>query len=104
MRGLGSGHVTCGPMRGLKKNCMGRGQTHGRFSENIPYSLTLRITRSFTEIEDIELKNMLLHRKYKPSLVDAAVSVRRARALPRVQALKRVVPPPTSKRPVFAVT
>ena len=28
MRGLGSGHVTCGPMRGLKKNCMGRGQTH----------------------------------------------------------------------------
>ena len=29
MRGLGSGHVTCGPMRGLKKNCMGRGQTHG---------------------------------------------------------------------------
>ena len=28
MRGLGSGHVTCGPMRGLEKNCMGRGQTH----------------------------------------------------------------------------
>ena len=27
MRGLGSGHVTCGPMRGLKK-CIGRGQTH----------------------------------------------------------------------------
>ena len=27
MRGLGSGHVTCGPMRGLEKNCMGRGQT-----------------------------------------------------------------------------
>ena len=23
MRGLGSGHVTCGPMRGLEKNCMG---------------------------------------------------------------------------------
>ena len=21
MRGLGSGHVTCGPMRGLEKNC-----------------------------------------------------------------------------------
>ena len=45
---------------------------------------------------------MLLHRKYKPSLVDAAV--RRARAIERVQAMKRVVPPPTSKRPVFAVT
>ena len=28
MRGLGSGHVTCGPMRGLNKNCMGRGQTN----------------------------------------------------------------------------
>ena len=27
MRGLGSGHVTCGPMRDLEKNCMGRGQT-----------------------------------------------------------------------------
>ena len=27
MRGLGSGNVTCGPMRGLEKNCMGRGQT-----------------------------------------------------------------------------
>ena len=27
MRGLGSGHVTCGPMRSLEKNCMGRGQT-----------------------------------------------------------------------------
>ena len=27
MRGLGSGHVTCGPMRGLGKNCLGRGQT-----------------------------------------------------------------------------
>ena len=28
MRGLGSGHVTCGPMRGMEKNCMGRGQTY----------------------------------------------------------------------------
>ena len=28
MRGLGSGHVTCGPMRGLEKNCIGRGQVH----------------------------------------------------------------------------
>jgi hypothetical protein len=76
--------------------------------KNIPYSLALRITRTCTETEDrelrySELKNMLLERKYKPSLVDAAV--RRARAIPRVQALKRVVPPPTSsKRPVFAVT
>ena len=28
MRGLGSGHVTCGPMRGLEKNCMGRGHIY----------------------------------------------------------------------------
>ena len=28
MRGLGSGHVTCGPMRGLEKKFMGRGQTN----------------------------------------------------------------------------
>ena len=28
MRGLGSGHVTCGPIRGLEKNCVGRGQTN----------------------------------------------------------------------------
>ena len=28
MRGLGSGHVTCGPMRGLEINFTGRGQTH----------------------------------------------------------------------------
>ena len=28
MRGLGSGHVTCGPMRGLEINFTGRGQTN----------------------------------------------------------------------------
>ena len=27
MRGLGSGHVTCGPMRGVEINFTGRGQT-----------------------------------------------------------------------------
>ena len=27
MRGLGSGHVTCGPMRGLEINFTGRGHT-----------------------------------------------------------------------------
>ena len=76
--------------------------------KNILNSLAFRITRTCTETEDrelsySELKNMLLERKYKPSLVNAAV--RRARAIPRVQALKPVVPPPTSsKRPVFAVT
>ena len=28
MRGLGSGHVTCGPMRGLEINFTGRGHIH----------------------------------------------------------------------------
>ena len=28
MRGLGCGHVTCGPMRGLKINFTGRGKTN----------------------------------------------------------------------------
>ena len=28
MGGLESGHVTCGPVRGLEKKCMGRGHTH----------------------------------------------------------------------------
>ena len=45
---------------------------------------------------------MLEDRKYKPSLVDAAI--RRARAIQRAQALKKVVLPPHSKRPIFAVT
>ena len=30
MRGLGSGHVTCGPMRGLEINFTGRGHTYGQ--------------------------------------------------------------------------
>ena len=29
MRGLGSGHVTCGPMRGMEINFTGRGHSHG---------------------------------------------------------------------------
>ena len=45
---------------------------------------------------------MLEDRKYKPSLVDAAI--RRSRAIQRAQALKKVVLPPHSKRPIFAVT
>ena len=33
MKGRGSGHVTCGPMRGLKINFTGRGQTDKRTDE-----------------------------------------------------------------------
>ena len=74
--------------------------------KNIPYSLELRITRICTEQEDREhrykeLKDFLIERKYKPSLIDA--SIRRARAIPRSQSLKPVAPPLPHRRPVFAV-
>ena len=75
--------------------------------KNIPYSLALRITRVCSEEENRELrynelKEFLLERKYKNSLIDA--SIRRARAIPRVLALKSVAAPPPNKRPVFSVT
>ena len=46
--------------------------------KNIPYSLALRITRMCTEKEDrekryMELKEFLIERKYKPSLIDASI-------------------------------
>ena len=45
---------------------------------------------------------MLNEREYKDSMIEA--SIRRARAIPRTQALKRVAKPNHTKRPVFAVT
>ena len=50
----------------------------------------------------MELKEMLNEREYKDSMIEA--SIRRARAIPRTQALKRVAKPNHTKRPVFAVT
>ena len=46
---------------------------------NIPYSLALRITIVCTEKEDREnkymkLKEYLIERKYKPSLIDASIT------------------------------
>ena len=49
----------------------------------------------------MELKQMLIDRDYKPSIIDAAIS--RAKAIPRLEALKRVERPKTTKRPVFVV-
>ena len=51
-----------------------------------------------------DLKEFLIARKYKPSSIDAAI--RSARALPRALglALKKVVNPKHTKRPVFLVT
>ena len=65
--------------------------------KNIPYSLALRITRTCTEQDNRELrfteiKEFLIERKYRKSLIDA--SIRRARAIPRSVALKRVAKPP----------
>ena len=49
-----------------------------------------------------ELKEMLLDRNYKSSMIDAAI--RRARAIPREIALHKVAKPNQTKRPVYAVT
>ena len=50
-----------------------------------------------------ELKQMLIERKYSSAMVDAAI--RRARAIPRKEALKKVDHPnQPHKRPIFAVT
>ena len=74
--------------------------------ENIPYSLALRITRICTEKYTREkryneLKELLLNRDYKSSLIDAAID--KARKIPRLEAIKYKPPQPTNRRPVFVV-
>ena len=74
--------------------------------ENIPYSLALRIVRicSKPETRDQrleELKQLLLNRSYKLNIINAAIA--KAKNVPRDEALKRVIRPPTN-RPVFPVT
>ena len=73
----------------------------------IPFSLALTIITICSQQEERdqrlqELKEFLVARKYKPSLIDA--SIRRAKAIPRTQALKKVVTTKHTRRPVFAVT
>ena len=75
-------------------------------TDNIPYSLALRIVRICTFSEDrekrfLELKNLLLSRDYKPRLIDSAIE--RARNVPRSEALKRVSKEITTNRPVFVI-
>ena len=48
-----------------------------------------------------ELKNLLLSRDYKAGLIDHAIE--RARKLPRTEALKKVIRPKNSQRPVFVI-
>ena len=74
---------------------------------NIPFSLAMRIVRicSKPETRDSrlkELKQLLLDRKYNVDMIDSAI--RKARAIPRCQAIKSVAKPQPDARPVFAVT
>jgi hypothetical protein len=74
---------------------------------NIPFSLGLRIVRicSTYETRDQrlqELKGLLLSRGYSVRMIDSAIE--RARAIPRDQALRKVLTNKASNRPVFAVT
>ena len=76
-------------------------------TDNIPFSLALRIVRICTHPEDREkrfdeLKALLLSRDYKPGSVDNAIE--KARNIPRQEALKKVVQPKDSKRPVFVIS
>ena len=75
-------------------------------TKNIPYSLALRIVRicSESDTRDMrlsELRQMLLDRDYKSSIIDAAIT--RAKAVPRSEALKKVFKQKTTSRPVFVV-
>ena len=75
-------------------------------TENIPYSLALRIVRICTFSEDrekrfSELKDLLLSRDYKSGMIDSAIE--RARNIPRSEAVKRVSKEKTSERPVFVI-
>ena len=75
-------------------------------TNNIPFSLALRIVRICTDptARDArleELKNLLLSRNYKTSIIN--VSIDKARKIPRIEALKKVEKEKNSKRPVFVV-
>ena len=54
-------------------------------TQNIPFSLALRIVRVFTETEQREtsfqeLKSFLLKREYKPGMINSAIN--KARSIP----------------------
>ena len=75
-------------------------------TQNIPYSLALRIVRICSLIEDrekrfSELKDLLCSRNYKSGMVDSAID--KARKVPRLEALKKVVRNKTSRTPVFVI-
>ena len=73
-------------------------------TSNIPFSLALRIVRICSEPESrdlrlSELREMLLDRNYKKRIIDD--NIKRSKAIPKAEALKRVVRSKSSDRPVF---
>ena len=75
--------------------------------ENVPFSLGMRINRicSLPESREQrfqELLDMLINRGYRHGMVKAAIS--KARNIPRDIALRKVVKPVLSKRPVAVVS
>ena len=76
-------------------------------TENIPYSLALRIIRICTDKDERdfrlkELMDMLLSRNYPKKLVQNNID--KALSVPRSEALKRVVRKNDADRVVFPVT
>ena len=76
-------------------------------TKNIPFSLAYRIVRICSEADTCEkrleeLRQLLLDRKYKKSIINSAI--KKAKAIPRKKALERVNLEEKTKRPVFAVT
>ena len=75
-------------------------------ADNIPYSLALRIIRICTDESErdlrlSELKEMLISRQYKRGLCDAAIE--KALAVPRHEALKKVIRKKDNDRVVLAI-
>ena len=74
--------------------------------QNIPFSLALRIIRICSketerDLRLSELKEMLIARDYKKSLINAAIQ--KALRIPRSEAIKKVVRSKTSDRVVFSI-
>ena len=77
----------------------------GTVTKNIPFSLSLRIIRTCTDIPDrdnrlMELKSMLLERKYPDRLIKSVID--RAKQIPRKVALKKSSKKKSHRGPIFA--
>ena len=76
-------------------------------TENIPFSLALRIIRICSENKNRderlgELKQLLLDREYREGMIDAAIN--KARSISREKALQEMVQKESDRRPVFVAT